>query len=271
MIPGLYSQLSPPGCRRWSAKLLPRAFACLLTLVLLCLPASGENLLTEARDRLANGEHEVAAGLLQRHLDHSAPSAALYYEIGQAWSASDREAEAALAYFRALLLDPAFTPAREALGAVNRELGIPTTRADWRARLAGSVPLDELVAVAAVTLWSGAALLLVPLFQSKWRGRFFAGGGLLLVLGCSVVILCHMADPRNIHTRDVMILQGAGSSLYRTPTDDPAGKITTLGQGSVIHVLGTSGRWFHGELPGGQRGWFLQEGSSPVVPPLQPN
>ncbi len=225
---------------------------------------SRADLLTEARDRLANGEREAAAALFQRHLDSAAPSAAIYYELGQLHESADKSADAALDYNRALLLDPAFTPAREALQAANRDLGIPTPPLDWRDKVAAAVPPDALTAGGSIGFWAGAFLLLAPLFRGKKNGRFI--GVVLLLLGSASFLLGWATDPRMLHAREVMILNPGGTPLQRTPTDDPTGKITTLSPGTLINVLGTSGRWFHGQLPGGQQGWFLQEGTQPLLP-----
>jgi hypothetical protein len=243
--------------------------------ILLAVQATGllscADLLTEARDRLANGEREAAAALFQRHLDSTAPSAAIYYELGQLQDSADKSADAALAYSRALLLDPAFTPAREALQAANRDLGIPTPPLDWRDKVAAAVPADVLTAVGALAFWAGAFLLRAPLLWNKKHGR--VTGGFLLVLGSASVLLSWTTDPRILDAREVMILHATGAPLQRTPTEDPSGKITTLAPGTLITVLGTSGRWFHGQLPGGQQGWFLQESAKPLLPapPQTPN
>jgi hypothetical protein len=63
-----------------------------------------------------------------------------------------------------------------------------------------------------------------------------------------------------------MVLSTNGAVLYKTPSEDASQKITTLGQGSVVKILSQRGRWCHGELPGGQRGWFLLEGTTPIIP-----
>jgi hypothetical protein len=91
--------------------------------VLLTPPMHGESL-DQARDRFSHGEYESAVTFFEKHLQSSAPSSAAYYELGQALQKSDKEAEAALAYRRALLLDPGFVPAAEVLREINARLGV---------------------------------------------------------------------------------------------------------------------------------------------------
>ncbi|MFM8717166.1 MAG: SH3 domain-containing protein [Spartobacteria bacterium] len=50
------------------------------------------------------------------------------------------------------------------------------------------------------------------------------------------------------------------------PSEDASEKITTLNQGSTLKILSARGRWLHVELPGGQRGWVLQDGVTRVIP-----
>lgn len=222
--------------------------------------------LTEARDRRANAEHAKAAELFQQYIDSTKPSAAVYLELGQAHAAAGQNAQAALAFRRALLLDPSFTPARNDLEQANRALGIPTAPPRRVDEIAALVPLDTLAVAAALVFWSGAFLLLVTLFKAK-RLLVSVLAGTMVLLGAAGMLVCATTDPRLVDAHVVMVTGDDGTPFNRTPTDDPAAKITTLSPGSLVHVLGTSGRWFHGELFGGQAGWFLQEGTEPLIPP----
>ena len=70
--------------------------------------------LADARDRVAHGEHESAIPYFEKHLQAAPPSAAAYFEFGQALAKVGKEAEAALAFRRTLILDPRFAPAETA-------------------------------------------------------------------------------------------------------------------------------------------------------------
>ena len=83
----------------------------LLVGIISALPLQADSL-AEARDRAAHGEYESAATYFEKHLQSALPSAAAYFELGQVLQKSEKEAEAALAYRRSLVLDPGFAPAQ---------------------------------------------------------------------------------------------------------------------------------------------------------------
>jgi len=222
--------------------------------------------LEQARDRFAHGENESAVTFFEKHLQSARPSSSAYYELGQALQKSDKEAEAALAYRRALLLDPRFAPAAEALRQANARLGVSPSASTWQARWAEKVPSDPTVLFAAVAFWFGAFLLLSALALSKKRTLLFSLASVLLVVGLASCILAAFTDPRILEARQAMVMTLSGTSLFKVPSEDAAEKITTLNQGSTVKILSARGRWFHVELLGGQRGWFLQEGITPVIP-----
>lgn len=222
--------------------------------------------LADARDRVANGEHESSISYFEKHLETAPPSASAYFEFGQALAKVGKEAEAALAFRRALILDPRFQPAESGLRDANAQLGLTPPVRDWRLAVAGRIPLDALAIAGAFLFWLGAFLFLAALVVVKARRPLLAAALVPGFCGVACLVLVWLVDPRETDSRDSMVLQPAGTVLYKTPSEDSSQKITTLGQGCVVKILAARGRWFHGELPGGQRGWILQEGITPVIP-----
>jgi tetratricopeptide (TPR) repeat protein len=247
---------------RKSSSIVLIAILCIFSTV---LPMRGDYL-EQAVDRFAHGEYESAVTFFEKHLQSARPSSFVYYQLGQALQKSEKEAEAALAYRRALLLDPRFVPAAEALREANARLGVSPSASSWQARWAEKVPSDPTMLLGAVAFWLGAFLLLAAFVLSKKRTLLFFLASVLLVAGFASCILAAFTDPRILEARQAMVMNLAGTSLFKVPSEDAAEKITTLNQGSTVKILSARGRWFHVELPGGQRGWFLQEGITPVVP-----
>lgn len=240
--------------------------------LLLCaaLAASGgfvrADFLAEARDRVAHGEHESALSYFEKHLQASPPSAAAYFEFGEALAKVGKEAEAALAFRRTLILDPRFQPAESALRDANAQLGLASPSRNWRTAVTTRVPLDGLALGGAAVFWIGAFMFLIALPAVKSRRTVLPASIILCVAGLAALALLWLVDPRETDARDAMVLSTNGAVLYKTPSEDSSQKITTLGQGSLVKILSQRGRWCHGELPGGQRGWFLLEGTTPVIP-----
>jgi len=240
-------------------------------LVFLFLSASALSLwsadfLADARDRSAHGEYESAAGFFEKHLQSSSPSAAAYYELGQAYQKSEKVADAALAYRRSLLLDPRFAPASDALRESNAILGVASPASAWRDRLAAKIPADPAALAGAAAFWIGAFVLLAAFAVPKKRTALLLSGIPLLLAGLAACLLVRLVDPRFADARQAIVMNLAGAALYKVPSEDDSEKITTLNQGSIVKILSARGRWFHGELPGGQRGWFLQDRATPVIP-----
>ena len=232
-----------------------------------CLLPARADFLSGSRERSADGEHAAAAELLGKHLQTAPPSASLFFELGQSFEKSGNEPEAALAFRRASILDPGFAPAANALRESNAQLGAPELKPGWRGFVAARLPMDPAALAAAALFWLGAFLFLAALAFEKTNKRLRNLGFLSAAAGLLLAAPAFLADPRIPASREVAILSANGSTLYKIPSEDPAEKITALNAGTVLRILSARGRWFHGELPGGQRGWFPQEGSMPVIPP----
>ncbi|MEI8294600.1 MAG: SH3 domain-containing protein [bacterium] len=220
----------------------------------------------QARDRLAHGEFESAIPFFEKHIQSAPPSPAAYYEFGQALEKSGREADAALAYRRSLLLDPGFALAEDSLQKSNARLGIPASPLRWQDRLARIIPFDSSVVLGSMIFWIGAFLMLLAVRARKKRILILSVAGLLIYLGASACLLAGLCDPRIVGARQGMVMNLAGTTLYKVPSEDSAEKITILNQGSTVTVLSTRGRWLHVQVPEGQRGWCLQEGITSFVP-----
>ena len=237
----------------------------LLVGILSALPLQADSL-AEARDRAAHGEYESAATYFEKHLQSALPSAAAYFELGQVLQKSEKEAEAALAYRRSLVLDPGFAPAANALRESNARLGVTAPVQNWRSLLGEKIDADIAVLVGCIAFWVGAFLMLATLAFSKKRLLFLSLGLFLLVAGFASGLASAFTDPRIFEAKQSMVMNLAGASLYKVPSEDASEKITTLNQGSTLKILSARGRWFHVELPGGQRGWVLQDGVTRVIP-----
>jgi len=240
--------------------------ALVICVLVFVLHWSHAGILDDARDRLEHGEYDSAATYFEKHLQSASPSAAVYYELGQALQKSNREAEAALAYRRSLLLDPRFAMAANALAESNARLGVPSVSPTWSMRFAEKIPFDPAALAGAMVFWLGSFLLIAAFAIPPKRTLLFLVGAALFFSGLGVCLLVAFTDPRVAGAQQALIMNQEGTSLYKVPSEDSSEKITTLNQGSLVKILSSRGRWFHIELPNGQRGWSPQEGTVPLIP-----
>lgn len=216
--------------------------------------------LTDARFRLSEGDAASSIPLFEKHLQASRPSAAVYFELGEAQLKCSDPAGAALSFRRALVLDPRFVAARNALAATNKDLGISNPASLWTDWIVDKMPMDLLLLWGTFIFWLGAFSLL---FLRKYKTHIATP---LLALGFASVALTALCDPR-ISQRGTMYLSSKKSaSIFQAPVESSE-KLTSLATGSIVRVLSERGRWLFVQLPGGARGWILHEGLTPVIPP----
>lgn len=238
-----------------------------MVVVLLALaPFVRADVLSDARARFQDGEYEQSARLFEQALEKTPPSAAVFFELGRAFTKTGQEARAALNFRRALVLDPRFDPARAALQEANVALGIPPQKQTWKSQVAGRVPLDSLTLAGTVLVWAGAFLGLAAFFPPALRRRRLLAGALFLLLGLALLSVVWLCDPRIALSNTAVVLTNGGTSLLSSPADQSE-KVAGMPQGSLVDILSQRGRWFYGRLPGGAKGWFLTEGIVPLIPP----
>jgi hypothetical protein len=210
--------------------------------------------------RAIQGDPAAAADLYQKHLQTAQPTAAVYFELGQAQMKSGNTALAALSFRRSLILDPRFVEARAALREANAQLGIGAEPASWRTLFLEKMPMDPLLIFGVLCFWLGAFLILNP--SSKWR-TFLAIS--FLFIGISACVAVGLCDPRLTLKNQVFIESQSGRVVFQSPVESSE-KITNLPSGSVANVLSERGRWFFIELPSGAKGWILNDGVESVIP-----
>jgi len=235
----------------------------LFLITLLCLLTASclfADALTDARFRLSEGDASSSIALFEKHLQVSPPSAMVYFELGEAQLKNGAPAGAALSFRRALILDPQFVPARNALAATNKELGIPKLTSTWTEWIVDKIPMDLLLLSGMAIFWLGAFL---ALFLPKHKTLIVAP---LLAVGAASVALTALCDPRIAHQDELFLSSKSSAPIFQAPVESSE-KLTTLPTGSTVRLLSERGRWLFVQLPGGARGWILHEGLTSVIPP----
>ena len=228
------------------------------------IPSLRADALADARARFSDGEFDKSVKLYEQSLETGEPSAAVFYELGRAFAKTGKEARAALNFRRALVLDPQFVPATNALRESNVALGIAPEKPSWQSKVLDRAPMDALAMGGAAVFWLGAFIGIFAV-RARRRGRL-AMGILLIIVGAAAVAAVWQCDPRITSRTEALVLRNGGADLLSSPTDQSE-KLAAMPEGSAVKILSQRGRWFYGQLSGGLRGWFLTEGIVPVIPP----
>lgn len=241
--------------------------ASLLALVLFFLQPLRADTLADARARYADREYQPAAKLFEQAIESSPPQAAVFFELGRCLRQTGQDAQAALNFRRALVLDPRFVPAAAALVETNTDLGIPKSGMTWKDRVLERIPMDTLTLTGTLLFWIGTfTVTFLILLRTPNRKGTFALGMVFLAAGVAALILAWLCDPRITDRNMALVLANGGTSVLNSPADQSE-KIASLREGTEVKILSQRGRWFYGQLPGGSRGWFLTEGIVPIIPP----
>jgi hypothetical protein len=184
----------------------------------------------------------------------------VYYNWGNALHRGGRDGEAALAYRRALWLDPGLVEARQNLAVLGLRQGFLAYQDEWWQLMVARVGWTRWAGGAALAGW----LVLIGL-ALHWRGegrreRLAAGwvaatGGLALVLAVTgLVVGSKIDDPA---ARSTVLEDGV---VARAEPTRVGGVVIALPPGSEVEVLAERGDWSYVAIPaggrdGGLRGW----------------
>ena len=207
---------------------------------------------TKANDQFAQGHFPEAIQLYQELVRSGDWSAALFYNLGNAYFRTADFSHAILNYNRALALEPRHPEATANLAIARdeaRALELGKSRINHVARF---VTVDQLTILAAATFWITIFAIAVMIINR----RRSAGLLLLAILAMTLTIA---AVP------SVFLLEKRARSLAvvtqptvqaRVATADNANSVLALSGGSEVEILSQRGDWIYAGLPNGLRGWL---------------
>jgi tetratricopeptide (TPR) repeat protein len=213
-------------------------------------------------DAFAQANHEFAAGRFREAIDLYAAqvqrgetSAALFYNLGNAWYRAGDLGQAILNYERALALEPHHPETQANLRFVRDKARALELRRNWRDRVIGRNTATQYSAAAATSFWV-AAFAMSALFLNRSRRRLALTTALflsLIVLFASVYALWALETGS---TGRGLAIVTAKTTDARVATADNAGTVLALPPGSEIKILNTRGDWTYAVLPNDLRGWI---------------
>lgn len=233
----------------------------LLLLLIANVPAwAGPDAFKEAADLYQKQDYEGARGRYEQLLADGILSANIFYDLGNTEFRLKRPGYAALAYRRALLLEPRHPEATVNLALLRAQSGAKSLPPSPVEPLLLPLPAAVYVTTGALAFWgavlSAAALLL---WKKTPRILVLVCVGSVLAAAYSGAALWRVA--RDQATAVVLVPE----AFARLDAADRAGVAEALPAGSDVRVLSEHGDWIYCELPGGGRGWLPRKSIEKVA------
>ncbi len=203
------------------------------------------------------GRFQDAAVFYQKILEERGHSAAVHYNLGNAYYQTGQPGRAVLHYERALLLNPSHAEAKANLEVVRRMSGAREYPKPWSERFFRHVPPGGVAWVGVAAAW----VSLVGGWFCVRRGAWQAHGivavamSLPLALACLWLLLSSGGGAWNA-SRAIVIQEGA---VARHAPAKTSREILSLAPGSEIALLFRRTGWAYVLLPDRGRGWLPEE------------
>ena len=226
---------------------------------------STDGLWTEGVTAYSEGRWADALSSWESILSEGVESAALYYNIGNAYFKQGEYGRAVLSYERALKIDPAYGDAR-----YNLEFARSFTQDDiesvpefflrtWCRSLSRSLRSNAWAVLFLVLLALALACALAYVLSGSAALRktgFFVG--IVAVLLSLVCLLCARSQWAAYRSTDSAIVVRPVTSVKSSPGDSSTKDLFILHEGTKVKVLDEVGEWSNVELADGRQGWMLK-------------
>jgi tetratricopeptide (TPR) repeat protein len=215
--------------------------------------------MVEANRDFAEGRFDDSAAKLERLIAERGPSAALLFDLGNAYLRAGNPAKATLEYERAALLAPRDRGIDENLAVARTATGADDERGMLR-RAVDHITIDAWTGVAAACLWVAALAFGLATLARTRRPSCITGGVAGVVAGAmclgALAVRARVLDEAVVLAPTpvrVSPFESAQSSLAF-----PAGSIVALGARDGAYVLARDGH--------GRRGWVEASRVEAIIP-----
>ncbi len=221
--------------------------------------------LAKANLEMAVEDYPKAIAAYEELIQGGHSSAEVYYNLGVAREKSGRTVDAALAYRRALLLDPGMRSANNNLALLAADHAISMRPRSWLNDVTTVVHPGVLQGLGAALGWAGFIALVPIVIGNRRHSVWLAGAIAALVIGSVAFAMGMVADPRIADANLAMVTSEGGAEALASPAKNSAA-VDKLAAGAAVGVLSPRGAWTYVEVASGTRGWVPTADLTMVVP-----
>jgi tetratricopeptide (TPR) repeat protein len=226
------------------------------------LNLSAQGVIEQANEAYSAGDFQKAAELYQSAIKEKGESAAVYYNLGNAFYRLNQIAPALLNYERALLFDPGNKDIR-----FNLEIAKLKTvdkiepvgkffLTEWYDNIRNIRNTDQWSAIAIVCFILFIACLFLFFFSRKTglkKTGFYAGIGLLTL--CIMANIFASGQKKQLTCRNTAIIFSPTTTIKSAP-DRSGTDLFILHEGTKVKITNTLGDWNEIETADGNIGWI---------------
>ena len=252
----------------WSA--VARRLALAVTLLLFVFAnqahASYTTTFHDANEAYKAGAFDEAAALYRALANDEKLTPELLVNLGNAEFRIGNEGASALAYRRALVLEPGHPEAKQNLRFLRRTIGFTSASDHAAAGFARSLSAGVWGLIIGLGLWAillpSAAIFALP---SIPRGslHIVCALGIIAIITAGTALLIRNSVLK--HASELAVTLPDSVTAHSAPTLGTP-PIISLPAGSEIQVLSTRGDWVYAQISDDLRGWIPGESTAPLWP-----
>ncbi len=231
------------------------AFATLALVSAFAASVQAQETFARANQEYAAGRFQEAIDLYQQLVSHGEPSAALFYNLGNAWYRAGDLGQAILQYERALVLEPHQPETEANLRLVRDKARALELRRNWAARAVKRGTSLHYSVAAAASFWIAAFAAVGLMWRRQRRSAALATLFSVSIISLALSLYALYVLETGANGRPLAIVT-AKTTEARLATADNAGTVLALPPGSEIKILSTRGDWIYAALPNDLRGWI---------------
>lgn len=245
---------------------LNKVLSLLLFFVSVTAMASGSAVFDSANAAYAKGDYEKAIGLYEKLLAENKESAALYFNLGNAYFKANNTGRAILNYERAKKLSPGDEEISENLKLANQrtedkiEAAPQLFLSAWKNSITDLMTEKQWSLLLIFTLFAGLALIALYILSAgkALKQLGFFGGAALMIAAVFIFFLARSKYNAAINSSSAVIT-AASVTVSGSPSDKGT-KLFILHEGVKVDITDEQDDWTEIRIANGNVGWIKTDG-----------